>query len=192
MVFNKVFPLFFLLAFSFNAFGQTPAVTDVTVGMLTWVKHLDNGLDKYFSREKAEELNQHLKYLEQDLRNYMKTRKTLSDSLFRNNIAPGKKDIDHLDILKTEMNDIMRQMRNVTDLVNKELQAEGDKLNNEIYTILYGEEGRYLSNLEAFLAGLDVTKRDLAVEGSKSYQRLEECVNIISVLQGKIDKKMEK
>jgi hypothetical protein len=190
MVFSKVFPLLLLLAFSVNASGQSPVVTDVSVGMLTWAKHLDNGLDKYFSREKADELNEHLKYLEQDLRAYMKTRKTLSDSLFRNNIAPGKKDNEHLEILKTEMSAVMRQMRDVTDLVGRELQAEGDKLNNEIYNVLYGEEGRYLSSLEAFLAGGDVTKRDLAVEGSKSYERLEACVNIITVLQRKIDKKM--
>ncbi|PSL44725.1 hypothetical protein CLV51_10597 [Chitinophaga niastensis] len=197
MVLNKVLSklaLFFLLILSANVFGQSEkaTVTDVTVDMLAWVKHLNNDVDKYYSREKGEALNQHFEWLKQDLNNYMKTRKVLSDSLFRNNITPGKKDMNDLEILKVKMGSIMERMRGVTDLVSPDLRAEGDHLNDEIYDILYGQKIRFLSNLEAFLGGMDISKRDLAVDGSQSYLRLEECINLIAVLQGKIDKKMKK
>lgn len=181
-----------ILFFSANVSGQSgkPGVTDITFHMLTWVKHLDNDVDKYFKREKGEQLNQQLEYLKQELNSYRKARKTLSDSLFRNNIAPGKKDDYNLEALKVKMSAVMEKLRGVTDLVNPELQAEGDKLNEEIYNALYGDQPKYLSYLEAFLGGLEVTKKDLALDGSTAYSRLEECVNIISSLEGKINKKM--
>ncbi|CAL1517928.1 hypothetical protein [Chitinophaga sp. MM2321] len=197
MIFSKVrfrLVLFFLLILSVHSFGQSenPAVRDVTVEMLAWVKHLNNDIDKYYSPEKGAELNQYLEELKQDLTSYMKTRKTLSDSLFRNNIAPGRKDINNLELMKTKMSTVMERMRSVTDLASKELRAEGDRLNDEIYDVLYGQQVRYLSSLEAFFAGVEVSKKDLAIDGSKSIPRLEECINLISVLQGKIDKKMKK
>ncbi|MEZ2444820.1 hypothetical protein AB6805_24005 [Chitinophaga sp. RCC_12] len=181
-----------MLFFSFSALAQSekPGVTDITFHMLTWVKHLDSDVDKYFKREKGEQLNQQLESLKQELDNYRKARKTLSDSLFRNNIAPGKKDDYNLEALKVRMSAVMEKLRGVTDLVNPALQAEGDKLNEEIYNALYGDQPKYLSYLEAFLGGLEVTKKDLALDGSTAYSRLGDCVNIISSLEGKINKKM--
>ncbi|MBS0030427.1 hypothetical protein ACTJJ0_25650 [Chitinophaga sp. 22321] len=197
MIFSKVLPvsaLVLLLTFSVNAFGQADnaMVTDVTVNMLTWVKHLNNDVDKYFNREKADDLKQQLEFFKQDLKNYMKTRKALSDSLFRNNIAPGKKDETNLEILKIKMSAVMERARGVSDLVGEELQKEGDNLNNQLYKVLYEDQGRYLSYLEAFLAGIDVTKKELAVDGSVCYTRLEECTTLITTLEGKIDRKMKK
>ncbi|WP_436487851.1 hypothetical protein [Chitinophaga sp. ARDCPP14] len=181
-----------MLFFSFSALAQSekPGVADITFHMLTWVKHLDSDVDKYFKREKGEQLNQQLESLKQELDNYRKARKTLSDSLFRNNIAPGKKDDYNLEALKVRMSAVMEKLRGVTDLVNPALQAEGDKLNEEIYNALYGDQPKYLSYLEAFLGGLEVTKKDLALDGSTAYSRLGDCVNIISSLEGKINKKM--
>ncbi|MDR6649729.1 hypothetical protein SAMN05660461_5677 [Chitinophaga ginsengisegetis] len=181
-----------MLFFSASVLAQSgkPGVTDITFHMLTWVKHLDNDVDKYFKREKGEQLNQQLEALKQELNNYRKARKTLSDSLFRNNIAPGKKDDYNLEALKVKMSAVMEKLRGVTDLVNPELQAEGDKLNEEIYNALYSDQPKYLSYLEAFLGGLEVTKKDLALDGSTAYSRLGDCVNIIASLEGKINRKM--
>ncbi|NLR62378.1 hypothetical protein HGH93_30080 [Chitinophaga polysaccharea] len=194
MMFSKVFPgtaLLFLLLFSTQARAQSPkaAVTDITFDLVTWTRHLNNDIDKYFSREKAADLNQHLEDLKRELKIYMKLRKSLSDSLFRNNITPGKKDEAHLEALKSSMNLVMEQMRNVTDYVSDPLKIEGDKLNDQIYDILYGQQVRYLSNLDAFLAGNDISKRDLAIDGSACYGRLEESLNQIAVLQEKIARK---
>ncbi len=47
------FALFLFLIFSTNTYGQTPVVTDVTNQLLTWVKHLDGDLNKYYTHEKA-------------------------------------------------------------------------------------------------------------------------------------------
>lgn len=195
MTFSKVLSgltLFFSLFIATNVFAQNAAVTDVTVGMLTWVRHLNNDVDKYFSQEKGEALSQHLKNLEQDLTDYRKKRKALSDSLLRHNVAPGKKDPANLEMLKEEMRAVMEQMRGVTDFVSNELRAEGDKLNDEIYAALYGEQTRFLSHLEAFLAGVDVTKKDLAVDNSMCYDRLQECISLVAGLRGKIERKMKK
>lgn len=195
MILRKVFTgaaLCCMLFFSANVSGQSekPGVTDITFHLLTWVKHLDSGIDKYFRKEKGEQLNQQLEYLKQGLSDYKKARKTLSDSLFRNNVAPGKKDERSLEALKEKMSIVMDKLRGVTDLVNPELQAEGDKLNEEIYNALYSDQPKYLSYLEAFLGGLEVTKKDLALDGSTAFTRLEECGNIISTLEGKINRKM--
>lgn len=186
--------LFFLLLPSADTFAQAanPSVTDVTTSMLTWMKHLNNDTDKYYSAEKAPDLIQQLEFLKQDLSVYMKARKKLSDSLFRNNITPGKKDPDNLDLLKGKMSTVMEHLRGVADLVGPGLQAEGDKLNDEIYSVLYEQPNRYLSNLEAFLGGMDVNKKELALDGSTNYSRLEECVNLTTTIQGKIERKMKK
>ncbi|QJB31729.1 hypothetical protein HF329_10540 [Chitinophaga oryzae] len=170
----------------------TPPVSDMTTGLLTWVKHLNNDVDKYYKPEKGEDLSRHLGDLKEDLQVYMKTRKKLSDSLFRHNIAPGKKDPDRLEDLKTKMSAVMNHMRDVSDLVSNDLRKEGDKLNEDMYEALYGQQPRYLSFLEAFLDGVEVTKKDLAVDGSVHYQRLEECIAQIASLKDKIDRKTKK
>ncbi|MEC5144819.1 hypothetical protein [Chitinophaga sp. 212800010-3] len=181
--------LMLLCAFNnISAQVQHASVTDVTPALLDWTKHLNSAADKYVTKEKAEELGQHLELLRQDLTSYMKARKRLSDSLFRNNIAPGKKDPASLQMLKEKMSTVMQRMRDVTDLTNDELRTEGDKLNDKIYHILYEEEGRYPSNLEAFLDGFDVTKKDMALDASMCYQRLEDCVNLISSLLDKVNR----
>ncbi|HVI46377.1 MAG TPA: hypothetical protein VM802_15995 [Chitinophaga sp.] len=190
MKFPKVLSLL-LMFLSVKTYAQSDlaAVTDVTPAILTWMKHLNNEADKYLIPEKISDLSLHFGQLKQNLSSYMKARKSLSDSLLRNNIKPGNKNPDNLEMLKTKMGAVMEQMRNVADLASNNLRREGDNLNEQIYDILYGQEGHYLSNLEAFLAGLDVSKRDLAVNGSASYSRLEECVNLISAIQGKIERK---
>lgn len=186
--------LLFFLLFAATAFGQSEkaGVTDVTTGMLAWIKRLNNDADKYFTPEKGEDLARNLEALRLDLTIYMKARKVLSDSLFRHNIAPGKKDPDNLESLKTKMNAVMERMRGVTDMVNNDLRAQGDKLNDDIYEVLYGQPGRYLSSLEAFLDGKDVTKKDLAVDGSAKYSRLEECITNLTAAQGKIERKLKR
>jgi hypothetical protein len=195
MMFCKVFfqlalSSLFFLPLAAAAQSKTAPVTDVTSELLDWVKHLNNDLDKYFKKEKGAQLNEALDFLKQDLTVYLKTRKALSDSLFRHNAAPGKRDEQNLEVLKAKMSDIMGRMRNVTDLTNKELREEGDKLNDQIYNVLFGDKTHFLSHLEAFLAGMDVTKKDLALDGSTYFTRLQECINLISTLQGRINKKM--
>ncbi|ASZ12637.1 hypothetical protein KTO58_11305 [Chitinophaga pendula] len=183
--------LFILMTISASVSAQTgqPDVTDVTTSLRNWLKHLDNDFDKYFTREKADDLGRYYADLKKDLTDYMKARKKLSDSLFRNNIAPGKKDPQHLEMLKEKMSGIMGHMRGITDLANNDLRAEGDKLNNQLYEVLYGDGKRYLSNLEGFLDGYDVSKKDLAIDGSAYYDRLGECITLISSIQSKIDRK---
>lgn len=185
--------LFFLLTLATVTFGQSsnPMVSDVTFSMLTWVKHLNGDIDKPYSSEKAEQLKQRLEDLKLDLTVYKKARKVLADSLFRNNIAPGKKDPDNLEQLKTKMSKVMEGMRGVNDLVSESVQQEGDKLNDQIYKTLYEEPGRYLSYLEAFLDGREVTKKDLALDGSVCFTRLEECINMIAGMEGRVGKKVK-
>lgn len=180
-----------LLLFAANASAQsTPAVNDISNHLLDWLKQLNANFDKYYTHEKGPDLKTRVALLKDDLSTYMKARKKLSDSLFRNNIAPGKKDPVNLESLKTKMSTVMGRLRDVTDLTNKELRVEGDKLNDEIYNALYGEPVRYLSYLEAFLGGADVTKKDLAIDGSAVYGRLEECVNNLAAVQSKIERRM--
>ncbi|MBV8251292.1 MAG: hypothetical protein JO154_01695 [Chitinophaga sp.] len=168
--------------------GKAP-VSDITVSILEWVKHLDKGLDKYATAEKKEDLNDKFGNLSRELTEYMQFRKRLSDSLFRHNIAPGKKDEVTLEIMKEKMSGIMQRMRDVTDLTNNDLRSEGDRLNEKMYNMLYGDQVVYLSNLEAFLAGYDVTKKDLAVDGSANTGRLQESVNILNTMQSRLRRK---
>lgn len=189
-VFSRLMFCFLLLMAAGASAQSTPAVTDISNHLLDWLKQLNTNFDKYYTPEKGADLKTRVALLKDDLTIYMKARKKLSDSLFRNNIAPGKKDPVNLEALKTKMSTVMGRLRDVTDLTNKELRVEGDKLNDEIYNALYGEPARYLSYLEAFLGGADVTKKDLAIDGSAVYGRLEECVNNLSALQSKIEHRM--
>lgn len=181
--------LFFLLVFSVQLHGQAPAVTDVTESLQAWVKRLDSDFNKYYDREKSAQLKESLGFLKQDLEDYMRTRKKLSDSLFRHNVPAGQKDSGNLEILKTKMGAVMGRMRDVTDLTNRELQTEGDKLNDAIYNVLYGQPNQFLSHLEAFFAGYEVTKKDMALDGSICYSRLQTCLGLINGLREKIDRK---
>jgi hypothetical protein len=194
MIFRKVLSIlcfFFLLTLAVRTSAQSTnaVVTDVTFGLLTWVKHLNNDIDKPRSTEKATQLKEQLGSLKESLTLYRRNRKMLSDSLFRNNIAPGKKDENNLEALKTRMSSVMQGMREVNDLVNESVQVEGDKLNDQIYKTLYEEQGHYLSYLEAFLDGKEVTKKDLALDGSVCYTRLEECINLITTMEVRVLKK---
>lgn len=190
-VFSRLVFCLLLLFAANNASAQsTPAVTDVSNHLLDWLKQLNTNFDKYYTPEKGPDLKTRVTLLKDDLTIYMKARKKLSDSLFRNNIAPGKKDPVNLESLKTKMSTVMGRLRDVTDLTNKELRVEGDKLNDEIYNTLFGEPARYVSFLDAFLGGADVTKKDLAVDGSAVYGRYEECVNNLTAVQNKIERRM--
>ncbi|SHN10122.1 hypothetical protein [Chitinophaga sp. CF418] len=191
MIFRRILTLATVLLFAANSFAQTLPVVDVSMSLLNWTKHLDADVDKYFTKEKGAELSRSFEALKRDLTTYMKTRKNLSDNIFRNNIAPGKKDPENLEVLKTQMGEVIRQMRNVTDLTNNELRAEGDRLNDKIFNVLNSEGTQFLSNLEAFLAGLDVSKRDLALDASVAYDRLQQSISLLASTGDKISRKMK-
>lgn len=191
MIRRLILPLFITLLSATWVSAQSVPVVDVSMSLLNWTKHLNNDVDKYFTREKGEELTRSFEALKRDLTIYMKTRKGLSDNIFRKNIAPGKKDPENLEKLKIQMGEVMRQMRNVTDLTNDELRAEGDRLNDKIYNVLNGEGTQFLSSLEAFLAGLDVSKRDIALDASVAYDRLQQSIDHLTSALGKINQKMK-
>lgn len=180
-----------LLLFSLHSFAQT-AVVDVTQGLHKWIKEMNGSVDKYFSQDRGAEQYERLEELKHGLTGYMKTRKTLSDSLIRANATPGKRDDNALEAIKIKMSTVMGQMRGISNLLSEDLRAEGDKLNDDIYNAMYGEQPRFLSHLEAFLAGTEVTKKDLAVESVAAYDRLNECINLIGDLQGKLNRKLKK
>jgi len=170
--------------------AQSVPVVDVSVSLLNWTQHLNTDLDKYFTQDKGEELARNVEALQRELTLYMKARKTLSDSIYRNNVATGNKDPKSLELLRTHMGEIIRQMRNVTDLTNNELRAEGDRLNDKIYNVL-NSEGTYLSYLDAFLTGKDVTKKEMALEGGVAYNRLQQSAGLLGSLHDKIRRKMK-
>lgn len=184
--------VFVVVLMSFTSvYGQSVPVVDVSVSLLNWTQRLNTDLDKYYTREKGDELVRNLEALHRELTLYMKTRKTLSDSIYRNNIAPGNKDPRSVEVLRTYMGEIIRQMRNVTDLTNDELRAEGDRLNDQIFGVLNGEGTTYLSYLDAFLTGKEVTKKEMALEGGVAYNRLQQSASLLASLQDKIRRKMK-
>lgn len=180
-----------LLLFSARTFAQS-AVTDVTQGLHKWIKGMNSNVDKYFSQDRGSELYESLGELKNGLTSYMKTRKTLSDSLIRHNVQPGKRNDNALESIKITMSAVMGQMRGISNLVSEDLRAEGDKLNDEIYNAMYSEHPHYLSHLEAFLAGTEVTKKDLAVESVAAYDRLKESIQLITDLQAKLNRKLKR
>lgn len=183
---RRLFVILIILLSSAWAFAQSAPVVDVSLSLLNWTKHLDTDVDKYFTKEKKEELSRSFEDLKRELTTYMQTRKNLSDNIYRKNIAPGKKDPENLELLKMQMGEVIRQMRNVTDLTNNELRDEGDRLNDKIYNVLYSEGTQYLSYLEAFLNGLDVSKKDLMLDGGIAYDRLQQSLTNINNTLGKI------
>lgn len=187
-------PLLFLIITSLcasYASAQSVPVEDVSKSMLNWTQHLNADVDKYFTREKRDELIRNLDAFKQALTLYAKTRKNLSDSIFRKNIAPGNKDPKNLELLKGQMGEVIRQMRNVTDLTNNELREEGDRLNDKIYNVLNGDGNQFLSYLEAFLSGLAVTKKEMALDNGTTYDRLQQSINLLTSTQEKIRGKMK-
>ena len=116
MMFRLLLPLIITSLYTINVSAQSVPVEDVSKSLLNWTQHLNADVDKYFTSEKRDELIRNLEAFKQALTLYMKTRKNLSDSIFRENIAPGNKDPKNQELLKTQMGDVIRQMRNVTDL----------------------------------------------------------------------------
>jgi hypothetical protein len=191
MMFRPLLLLTITLLCATYASAQSVPVEDVSKSMLNWTQHLNTNIDKYFTREKGDELIRNLEAFKEALSLYMKTRKNISDSIFRKNIAPGNKDPKNLELLKTQMGEIIRQMRNVTDLTNNELRAEGDRLNDQIFNVLNGEGTQFLSYLEAFLTGLEVTKKDMALDNGMPYDRLQQSIKLLASTQDKIRSKMK-
>lgn len=186
-------PLFILMIGLFSAIGsyaQSVPVEDVSKNLLTWTRHLHSNVDKYFTRDKGTELVRNLELLKTYLAAYTKTRKNLSDSIFRKNVAPGNPDPRNAEVLKTQMGEVLRQMRGVTDLTNNELRAEGDRLNDQIYNVLNSEGTVFLSYLEAFLTGKEVTKKEMALDNGAAYARLQEAIGLIGSTQDRIKQKM--
>lgn len=183
--------LFIILLSATYVSAQSAPVVDVSANLLNWIKHLDANVDKYFTRDKGEELSRNIEALKRDITIYFKIRKNLSDSIYRKNVAPGKKDEKNLELLKTQMGEIIGQMRGVTDLTNNELRAEGDRLNDQIYNVLNSDGARFLSYLEAFLSGLEVSKKDMALDASLSYDRLQQAISLLTSTKDKIDRKMK-
>jgi hypothetical protein len=188
---RRLLPLIIVLLSATYSSAQSVPVEDISKSLLNWTQHLNTDVNKYFSREKGDELIRNLDALKQELTLYTKTRKNLSDSIFRNNVAPGNKDPQNLELLKNRIGEIIRQMRNVTDLTNNELRAEGDRLNDHIYDVLNGEGNQFLSYLEAFLNGLAVTKKEMALDNGPAYDRLQQSINLLNSTEDKIRAKMK-
>lgn len=190
-MFRSLLQLVIILLCATYTSAQSVPVEDVSKNLLKWTQHLNADVDKYFTREKGEELIRNLDALKEELSLYTKTRKNLSDSIFRKEVAPGNKDPKNLELLKTRMGEIIRQMRNVTDLTNNELREEGDRLNDQIFNVLNSEGSQYLSFLEAFLNGLQVTKKEMALDNGTAYDRLQQSVKLLSSTEDKIHNKMK-
>lgn len=191
MRFRLLLSLIIIVLCSTYASAQSVPVEDVSKSLLNWTQHLNADVDKYFTREKGIELIRHLDAFKQALTLYTKTRKNLSDSIFRKNVASGNKDPKNLELLKTQMGDVLRQMRNVTDLTNNELREEGDRLNDQIYNVLNGEGTQFLSYLEAFFSGLPVTKKEMALDNGTTYDRLKQSINFLTSTEEKIRGKVK-
>jgi hypothetical protein len=189
-MFRSLLHLIIILLCATYASAQSVPVEDISKSLVNWTKHLNTDVDKYFTREKGDELIRNLDAFKEALSLYSKTRKNLSDSIFRNNIAPGNKDPKNLELLKTRVGEIIREMRNVTDLTNNELRAEGDRLNDQIYNVLNGEGNQFLSYLEAFLSGLAVTKKEMALDNGMAYDRLQQSISLLTSTEDKIRGKM--
>jgi hypothetical protein len=187
MIFRSL--LIITLLYASGVSAQSVPVEDVSQSMLSWARHLNADVDKYYTSEKKDELVLSLDGFKQALTLYMKTRKNLSDSIFRKNVAPGKKDPQNLEVLKTQMGDVLRQMRNVTDLTNNELRAEGDRLNDRMFNLLNGDGNQFLSYLEAFLNGLEVTKKEMALDNGAAYDRLQQSIGLLAAAEDKIRRK---
>lgn len=175
----------FLLYTTF-ASAQSVPVEDVSQRLLNWTTHLQSDVDKYFTREKKNELILHLDGFKKALTLYTTTRKNLSDSIFRKDVPPGNKDPRNAAVLKEQMGDVIRQMRNVTDLTNNELREEGDRVNDQIFDVLNAEGTNFLSYLEAFLNGLQVTKKEMALDNGAAYDRLQKAIKNLNATQEKI------
>ena len=189
-MFRPLLTLIILLG-SLYASAQSVPVEDVSRNLLKWTQHLNTDVNKYFTRDKGDELIRNLDALKQALTLYSKTRKNLSDSIFRTNFTPGNKDPKNLELLKTRIGEVIRQMRNVTDLTNNELRDEGDRLNDQIFNVLNGDGNQFLSYLEAFLNGLSVTKKEMALDNGMTYDRLQQSISLLTSTQDKIRSKMK-
>jgi hypothetical protein len=189
MIFRPL--LIIILLCSASASAQSVPVEDVSKSLLNWTQHLNADVDKYFTREKGKELVSNLDAFKQALSVYTKTRKNLSDSIFRKEVAPGNKDPKNLQLLKDQMGEVIRQMRNVTDLTNNDLRAEGDRLNDRIYNVLDGEGKQFLSYLDAFLYGSAVTKKEMALDNGTTYDRLQQSISQLTATEDKIRGKMK-
>jgi argininosuccinate lyase len=189
-MFNLLKSLILILLCTSYASAQSVPVEDVSQNLLSWTKHLNSDIDKFYTRDKADELVLSLSGFKQALTLYTKTRKNLSDSIFRNNIAPGKKDPQNVELLRTQMGEVIRQMRNVTDLTNNESRAEGDRLNDQIFNVLNSDGKQFLSYLEAFLNGLSVTKKEIALDNGMTYDRLQQSISLLNSAENKVRGKM--
>jgi len=178
-----------LLLCTSYASAQSVAVEDVSKNLVAWTTHLNADVDKYYTRDKADELARSLGSFKQALALYTKTRKSLSDSVFRYNIAPGNKDPRNAELLRTQMGDIIREMRNVTDLTNNQLREQGDRLNDQLFNVLNSEGTQFLSYLEAFLNGLSVTKKELALDNGVTYDRLQQSISQLTAAENKVRSK---
>lgn len=190
-MFRSLLSLVIILLCAAYTSAQSVPMEDVSKNMLNWTQHLNAEVDKYFTREKGGELIRNLDAFKEALTLYMKTRKNLSDSIFRKEVAPGKKDPKNMELLKEQMGDVIRQMRNVTDLTNNELREEGDRLNDQIYNVLNGEGKQFLSYLEAFLSGLEVTKKEMALDNGMTYDRLKQSISTLGATVDKVRGKMK-
>jgi hypothetical protein len=153
--------------------------------LFKYLTELNDRIELFFTKEKADNLNRNLGYFKTDLKNYLVVRKNLMEQLEANeyNINnPGVKQT--VTQLSTDLQKLATRLSELNAYVETVLPE-----NDNIYNISFdvdAQRSRYISKLEDLLAGKQVDKRQLKADGRDIYNRLSKSVKLAGSIQKKL------
>ena len=153
--------------------------------LFKYLTELNERIELFFTKEKADNLNRNLGYFKTDLKNYLVVRKNLMEQLEANDYNvnnPGVKQT--VKELSAELDKLAKRLADLNAYVETVLPE-----NENIYNIAFdvdAQRSRYISKLEDLLAGKQVDKRQLKADGRDIYNKLSKSAKLAGSIQKKL------
>jgi len=179
-----------VMLFSNNCIAQNE-FENFSTNIFKFINKLNNQIDSFFVKEKAESLNRNLGYFKNDLDKYLKIRKTLLDYL--NETAykiPDKGEVKKtVSDLKSRLGKLGKRLNKIRPDVGENLASDAEDIIDNIFQVQQSQRVRYLTELDYLIEGKKVDVEKLKKEGTSIYNELLKSVTLIGTVRTKLKTK---
>ncbi|WP_046755810.1 hypothetical protein [Kordia jejudonensis] len=188
--------LFLLLFYSSIISAQDVEINEfksLSSEIFSFINNLNDNIVSFFDKEKAKNVERNLRYFQNDLREYLKTRKKLMDYISQNNyVIDNVKTKPLVAKLKKKLEKLSTRLAKVTPYINAEMSSHAEYIIDKIHQTKKAQQELFLSELDKLINGQSIDKEKLIEDGLRIYNELSKSIDLISVVRENLKKVYKK
>lgn len=179
-----------VLLFSNNCLAQNE-FDKFSTDIFMFINKLNNQIDTFFVKEKAQSLNRNLGYFKNDLDRYLKIRKSLLDYLNKTDYkTPDKGRVKQtVSDLKNRLEKLGKRLNQIRPDVSENLASDAEDIIEKIFQAQQVQRALFLTELDRLINGEKVDVEKLKKEGVNIYNELLKSVTLIGTVRTKLKTK---